>query len=283
VGPGLLGGSVHLAVRAAGLGCHRVAVGRNPQRLQLALDADAADEVTTDFATALDGADLVVVCTTIGSFPAIFERMAPHLPGGCVVTDVGSTKQVVVGQARRLLGRSTQFVGAHPMAGGEKTGVQYARADLFDRATCIVTPTQSSPRSAVARVEAFWRTLGCRVIRMTPAAHDRAVATVSHLPHAAAACLMRLADRSGHLDLAGAGLLDMTRIASGDPDLWVDIFATNRRSVVASIDRFVRELTALRDAIDGDRRRRVRRLLDEPRQARDAWIDRRYQRDEVEP
>ena len=171
-----------------------------------------------------------------------------RLRRGAIVTDVGSTKAGVVRAARRNL-KPGQFVGSHPMAGSEQKGVGFARADLFAGATCILTPTSRTPEGVTRRVESLWQRMGMRTFRMSPRAHDRAVARVSHLPHALASLLMRLPKRA-ELDVSATGFRDATRLASGDPEMWRDIFLTNRKEVLAAIDEFDEALVALRDLVE---------------------------------
>jgi prephenate dehydrogenase len=212
--------------------------------LDKALDMGAIDEAADTLADAATGADLVVLATPVGLFDSMLRQIAPVLTPGAVVTDVGSTKRSVVKAAGKLLGRGVSFVGSHPMAGSEKRGVEYARADLFDGELCILTPCARPRASAEARraaddVEAFWKAIGMRVTRLDPAAHDRLLADVSHLPHAVAAALV-LMQRDEGLGLAGKGFLDATRIAGGDGGLWRDILLDNADNVRRSL----RELRA---------------------------------------
>src|SRR5690606_13413331 len=145
--------------------------------------------------------------TPVGGFERILKIIAPALRRGTIVTDVGSTKLRVVRQAERLLPEKVAFVGSHPMAGGEQQGVGFARADLYIGRTCILTPTPKTRPAALKRVEAFWQAIGMRAVRLAPAQHDKALARVSHLPHAVAALLMNTQEPA-ELDLAGPGFID---------------------------------------------------------------------------
>ena len=283
VGVGLLGGSIGLAMRAAGYTTKRVGIGRRKESLDKALEYDAVDEVTVDMASGVRDADLVVVCTPIGIMEGMFEQMAPHLPEGCIVTDVGSTKATIVRLADRLLPRTVHFIGSHPIAGSEKTGVEFARADLFQHAVCIVTPAKRcDPAVGNAMVE-FWKSLGSHVHTLEPKKHDQVLAQVSHLPHAVAAALVLLAEQGKSTMYAGTGFGDTTRIASGDPALWRDIFGTNREAVLKALDALEHELHNFRKAVkDGDDSALVA-WLSKAKAARDAWVRQRYAHKEVEP
>ena len=279
VGVGLLGGSVGLAVKAAEEGARVVGVGRRQSSLERALSAGAIDEATLDVAKGVAGAEMVVLATPLGMYEDHLLAMKPALSDGAIVTDVGSTKSLVVRIAEGVLGRGGPFVGSHPMAGGERKGVEFARADLFEGATCILTPTRNTPPAVAGKVERFWRHLGGVTVRMTPAAHDRAVARVSHLPHALAAIIVAV-QGAGHLDLAGTGFLDTTRIASGDPGMWREILLTNRKAVLAAIDAADEHLMRLRDVLEAGDGGEIERYLKRAKDRRDKLVAERLRRRE---
>lgn len=283
VGVGLLGGSVGLALQAVGFAGRRVGVGRRASSLRKAMAVDAVDEVTRDIAKGVAGADLVVLCSPIGRFEPLLRRMAESLKPGAIVTDVGSTKVHVVRIAQRLLPKHVHFVGSHPIAGSEKTGVAFARADLFERALCLVTPTKRTDKAAVQTVRAFWASLGGHVQLILPANHDRLLARVSHLPHVVATALVHLSLKNDAIDLAGTGFADTTRTASGDPAMWTDILGTNQKAMVRNIDQLITELTRLRNRLKRDQLQAVCDWLAAGKQARDRWIDRRYRKKVLPP
>jgi prephenate dehydrogenase len=280
VGVGLLGGSIGLALRAHGYRGRRVGVGRRATSLEAALQYGAVDDVTQDMAAGVADAGLVILCAPIGRFESLLRAMAGALKPGTLVTDVGSTKVEVVRMAKRCLPRPVRFVGSHPMAGSEKTGVEFARADLFDRAVCLITPTPKTNPADVQWLESFWRTLGGHPKILTPQRHDALLARVSHLPHAVATALVRLSLKDSAIDLAGPGFGDTTRIASGDPTLWTDIFRTNRTAVCKAVDNLIQELTRFRDSLAGDQADAIHKWLESSRSERDAWVDRRYKKEE---
>jgi prephenate dehydrogenase len=251
--------------------------------LEKAVTFDAVDEITLDPAEGVRGADLVIVCTPISAMRSMFEAMAPHLPKGCLVTDVASTKAEVVRLAERVLPGHVRFVGSHPMAGSEKTSVEFARADLFQNAACIVTPTRKSDAAAVAALSEFWKRVGGHVQLLTPRAHDVAMARVSHLPHAVAAALVLLAGARRGTRYAGPGFGDATRIASGDPDLWRDVFASNRTAVLRALDALNGELKRFREILETRNDQALATWLGKAKAKRDAWIASRYAQKEVQP
>ena len=279
---GLLGGSVGLAIRATCEAIERVGIGRRRASLNRAFSCDAIDRGTLSFSRGLRGADLVVLATPLGRFPEMFQRMADVLPDGCIVTDVGSTKGQVVRWAGELLPKHVRFVGSHPMAGSEKTGVEYARADLFVGAPCLVTPMTDTDPKAVRQVKAFWTALGGQVRSLTPEAHDAAMAEVSHLPHALASVLVGSISSSRLLRLAATGFQDTTRIASGDPELWRGIFMTNRACTVLAMDAFIDRLKTFRQALDKKDEDTIVKMLREAKARRDKWIASKYEHREVQ-
>ena len=277
IGVGLLGGSIGLALRAAGFTGRRVGIGRRVSSLEKALAYDAVDEVTCDVAEGVTNADLVILGTPIGMFEPLLREMAPALSPNTLVTDVASTKMEVVRLTSKLLPKTVHFVGSHPMAGSEKTGVEYARADLFEDALCLLTPTKATPAEKVRPFEWFWRRLGGRTMILSPQKHDRLLARISHLPHAVAAALVNIARSQQAIELAGPGFGDSTRIASGDPAMWTDIFRTNADSLVESIDLLIAELQQLRGRLSKNDARAIEKWLASGKDARDQWVALRYE------
>lgn len=283
VGVGLLGGSIGLALRAVGFSGVRVGVGRRESSLRKALEYEAVDEVTQDVQAGVAGAQLVILCTPISRFEPLLRQMIPGLGPGTYVTDVGSTKTEVVRLAHRLLPKSVHFVGSHPIAGSEKIGVEFARADLFDRCLCLVTPTPRTPAGTVRWVRSFWEALGAYTVTVSPQRHDAVLARVSHLPHAVATALVGLALRGSAINFAGPGFADATRIASGDPLMWTDVFRTNRRAMIRGIDQLIAELTRLRARLHRDDAQAILTWLEKGKTARDEWIAERYRKKTLPP
>lgn len=272
-GTGLLGGSIGLALRAAGYTGRIVGVGRTQATLDAAKGAGCIDVAKTDLPGAVrDGGDaqLVILATPLGAFEPLVKAMADV--EGPVITDVGSVKAGICDLARKHLAQPGRFIGSHPMAGGEQHGPQHARADLFQGCPCIITREPGDDDDAIATVEALWRTLGMKVIDMPVAEHDRCVALISHLPHAAAALLVDLASRGGGLGIASTGFRDTTRVASGDVRVWTDIFLSNRAAVVEALDGFADSLATFRAMVEAGDETGIRALLDGAKQTRDQWI-----------
>ena len=278
IGTGLLGASLALALRARGFTGRIVGVGRREATLAEARGLGCFDGVTTSTAEALAEArglddqrfHLAVLAAPLGHFDEIFAKLAPCDDAKLIMTDVGSTKASVCAQANERLPDPTRFVGAHPMAGSEQTGPGAAVADLFEGKPCVLTPGGSAKPQAVEVVEGLWRGVGMRVLRMSPDEHDRAVAQVSHLPHAVAALLVNLAGK-GAMGVASTGFGDTTRIAAGDPGLWVDIFESNRPAVVGSVDGIIEALQQFKQTLEAGDSAGLHKLLEEAKQARDKF------------
>lgn len=252
VGVGLIGGSIGLALRERKLAREVVGVGRREERLQAAEQAGVIDRGTTDLADGVGQAEVVVVCTPVDQIVDLLIQSAAVCPPTALITDAGSTKEVIVSAVDvALAGRRSgpRFVGSHPLAGDHRTGHEHARADLFDGRAVVVTPTDATPRPAVVEANGFWQSLGAKVIRMSPGEHDAALAATSHVPHLVAAAVAAATPKE-LLPLAASGWRDTTRVAGGDPELWRAIFATNRQHVVEALDRVIAELEDLRKAVD---------------------------------
>ena len=248
VGVGLIGGSIGLALRDRRLARRVIGVGRNRERLEHAQALGAIDRYTTDFEEAMPGSSVVVVCTPVNQIAADVVRCARHASPETLMTDAGSTKRSILDQIGTEPSLLTRFVGAHPIAGSEKSGVQAARANLFEESVCVLTPVPATPPALVDRAEAFWEALGCQVARMTPDVHDEVLAQMSHLPHVLAAALARAAPAAS-LPFGGGAFRDMTRVAAADPGLWVSILLENRSAVLQSLDRYSDSLKDLRELL----------------------------------
>ncbi len=276
VGVGLLGTSLGLAMKARGLANHITGVGRlGSTSLNTALQRLAIDSASTNLPDALQKSpDLIILCTPLRQFPDAFKALHGRLSPNTLITDVGSTKTQVMAWAQEYLAIDPAiFIGSHPMAGSEKRGPESARPDLYDGGLCLLCePTPPNP-NALAKIEALWRAVGMRTLRLTPALHDQWVATISHLPHAVAFALVNTASKHPEmLQAAAGGFLDTTRIASSDVDMWTDIFLTNRAAVAASIDAFSADLASLKHAIMTSNESAIRTALTHGKAARDALI-----------
>ena len=255
LGPGLIGGSIALALRRLG-GSHVTLWARRSEAVGEVIAAGCADAATADLGAAVKDADLVVLCVPVGAMSGLAVTIATAIRSDCVVTDVGSVKAPVLAELRPIFRERGRFVGSHPMAGSEHTGLAAARADLFDGATCIVTPEPDTEAAALGEVRDFWKSIGCRVIELPAAEHDECVALVSHLPHLLAATLMNtVAQKNEHaFRVVGPGFRDSTRVASGPPAMWREILRENSAAVLPAIDALIAKLSDFRQtlALAGD-------------------------------
>ena len=269
VGVGLIGGSIGLALRQRGIADAVVGIGRRQASLRTARRVGAVTSTTVDLAKGVAEAELIVVCSPVGKIVQHVTEAAQSCPEGTLITDAGSTKQVIVEALDGRLTRGCRFLGSHPLAGTEKAGAVHASADLFEGRVSILTPTKNTLAEDFDLLEGFWSDLGSVVVQMPADEHDRALAITSHLPHALAATLAAIIPEP-YFRLCGPGLLDATRIAAGEPELWKPIFAQNRANVLAVLRRFEQQLAAMRAALEQDDQSELHRLLSVAKKARDA-------------
>lgn len=248
LGPGLLGASLALALKERAL-CQRVhAWSRRAETRTKAAQTNWCDAVFDHPAQACQGSDFVVICTPVQTITPLLGEIAPVLSPETLVTDVGSTKSEICNHAREI---AVNFIGSHPMAGSDRTGMSHARADLFEAAACILTPIAPTNEAPLSRLRQLWEAIGMRVVTLSPEKHDSIVAHISHLPHlvASSLCSYLASKDASWKDLAGGGLRDTTRVAAGDPTLWQQILEQNREQVLAAIEGFQDELDTLKSTL----------------------------------
>src|SRR3954469_22732378 len=229
VGVGLIGGSIGLAMRERRLAQKIIGIGRRQMSLDAARKVGAIDHGVTNLATGVAEAQLIVIATPVDSIAERVIQVAAKCPATSLITDAGSTKEVIVSAVDAVLaGRRSgpRFVGSHPLAGDHRTGPEHARADMFERRTVVVTPTELTRTAAVTEIVGLWQALGANVQNMTPARHDTALAMTSHLPHLASVA-MAAATPSEFLHLTATGWRDTTRVAGGDPNLSLGNFSAH--------------------------------------------------------
>lgn len=258
-----------MALRRRGLAARVVGVGRSSRSLTAAYECGAVTETTTNLADGVKSADVIVVCTPVSCIPEFVNEASLACRPAALITDAGSTKESVCSALAAGLSGNGRFVGSHPMAGSEKSGVLYADPDLFSERVTVVTPVAATDEQAVADVTEFWESLGSRVVRMTPRQHDDGVAAVSHLPHLVASVLAAATDTKD-FDLAATGWLDTTRVAAGNPELWKQIFLENRDHVLQALDNFASVLSTFRHALESADGEQIERILNAGKRVRDA-------------
>lgn len=254
IAPGLLGASIGMAVHKRSLATSVVAWARREEAREVLQSCDWCDQAPEGIEEACGDSELIVLCAPVERIIDLAKRIAPSLESNPIVTDVGSVKSLLSRECHAAFESKARFVGSHPMAGSEKTGMENADADLFVGNPCFVTPLADSDTIAVDAVSEFWSKLGAQVLRESPEQHDAIVANVSHLPHLLASSLASyLATKLPTAgQFCGNGLKDTTRIASGDPHLWREIVSQNRPEILKSIDAFQDELQQLRSAITNE-------------------------------
>ncbi len=270
-GPGLIGGSVALAARRRGACGGLVLWSRDEAERDAARRLDLPDTVVTgDAAEAVRGARMVVLCTPPASLPGLARGIAPHLEPGAAVCDVASVKAGVAAELTDIFNRpgGSRYAGAHPMAGAERSGLAAARAELFEGCVCLLTPLEGrTAPDALAAVADFWERLGARTDRLTPQAHDEAVAAVSHLPHLLAAVLAGLPGDAARA-CAGPGWRDMTRLAAGSPELWTEILSRNRAPVTKAVGQYIERLRGTLELLESGREVDLEAFLHEAKRRR---------------
>lgn len=281
-GVGLIGGSVALALKKTGAVPKIVGVGRNRENLQTAINLGVIDEAESDVAKALANADLVLIATPVAQTPKILEAIIPHLAQNTVVTDAGSTKSDIakyVINASKLANNPQhflkQFVGGHPIAGAEKSGVTAAKDDLFVGKNVVLTPNENSSAEALKLVRELWQATGANVSEMTAQVHDQIFAAVSHLPHLLAFALVNdLANRPNAkqlFDFAASGFRDFTRIAGSSPEMWRDISLANKNALLNELEAYQAEISALQNLLKNEDSQGLQVMFEHASQARQAW------------
>jgi len=256
IGVGLLGASLAKACKERGLVQEITGYGRNRENLGKARALKIIDHCPTSLAEAVKDADLIVLCTPVTTIVPLIQSMIAEIRPGTLITDVGSVKEPVVKEAEKVVPEGMFFVGSHPIAGGENSGLEASTANLYQGAKCIVTPTEKTDKKALEKINALWQAVGMQIINLSTEEHDFVFGAVSHLPHIIVYALMntlgalKTQDNRAVTAFSGAGLKDITRIASSDPVMWRDICLSNRNHSLDLIDRFQNKLDEIRSTIE---------------------------------
>jgi prephenate dehydrogenase len=253
VGVGLIGASLGLALKQAGVVNKVLGVGRSKENLDQALKMGAIDAVV-NLTEAAQQSDVIVLCVPASQMRAAFQVIEPHLKSKTMLTDAGSTKSDVILAAKEVLGKKAcQFVPAHPIAGGAQHGASAATADLFEGKQTILCPLQENSPQDTDLIEGFWQSVGSVVKKISCVQHDAIYAAVSHLPHilsyALMASVVNSEDADQKLSHVGAGFKDFTRIAASSPEMWRDICLGNRTAVLKELDQYLLIVTHMRKLI----------------------------------
>jgi prephenate dehydrogenase len=275
VGVGLIGASLGLALKGAGVVREVIGVGRSSANLDQAKKMGAIDRVA-DLAEAVQSSQWIVLCVPVAQMRAIFTQLEPHLGSNTLITDAGSTKSDVILAAKEVLGKKVcQFIPAHPIAGGAQHGAAAARADLFQGKQTIICQLQENSAADVSLVEEFWKVLGSNIKRISALQHDAIYAAVSHLPHilsyALMASVLNSEDAEQKLGHAGAGFRDFTRIAASSPEMWRDICIANKQAILKELDQYLSVTGRLREMIAKEDAAGLEKVFQKASQARQKW------------
>lgn len=271
-----------LALKKAGSIAKIVGVGRSTESLQTALALGVIDVASTTIAEAVEDADLILIATPVAQTPDILKAIKPHLSSSTIITDAGSTKSDVLAYAREVLGeQAKQFVGGHPIAGAEKSGVSAATADLYLHKNVVLTPISDNNLEAIQQVKNLWQSCGANVSEMPAGVHDSIFAAVSHLPHLLAFALVDdIASRPNAEQLFGfaaSGFRDFTRIAGSHPEMWRDISLANKTALLSELSAYQAELAQLKKLLENDDSAGLQALFERASTARNAWAKRKEQ------
>lgn len=265
-GLGLIGGSVALAVKERIPGSKVYGFGRDVSKLQTAKKLgmiDAYGEEDSEFVQQLD---VFIIGTPVDTVPLVFSKFMKNLPEDCITMDVGSVKRSVLDGVAKINTRKLCFVGAHPMAGSEKSGLEFARADLFEKKIVAIVGDDHQEEEIIARVRDFWKVMSAQIVLVSADFHDEIVAATSHAPHLIASAISRYLEKDGWSEvrffgLYGRGLLDTTRIAQGNPQMWTDILIANADNVERSLVDFTKEIDTLIHLIRNQKRKELTEYL----------------------
>ncbi len=266
VGLGLIGGSLAWALKKSKQVKTVVGVDPDKETVKYALGNGIIDEGSSDINEGVEGAEIVVIATHVGIIPDTAKSIFESATEGAIITDVGSVKSSIVKRIESDLPEKLHFVGGHPIAGTEHSGVKFADSNLFNARRCILTPTQKTETEAVNKISKMWEALGSQVYEMDPETHDHIFGIVSHLPHVIAFSLVNTVlnakDNDELMDFAGGGLKDYTRVAASSPEMWTEIFKANKDQLLGAISKFKGTLKEIEQAIENEDFESLRKQLE---------------------
>ncbi len=274
-GLGLIGGSLAIEIKKRGIACRVTGFSKRPSTLKKAKNRGIIDEYFLDFEEGIAGLDFLIISTPIGVMNGYFSKIARRNPS-LLVTDAASVKEKVVKDAEAILGKDSNFVGSHPMAGSEKSGIDAAVENLFENRFVIITPSRHTKKENVTRVKGFWKSIGAVPLVFSPGEHDSLVAATSHLPHLAVFSMIALVEKAGKKNrnlnrCIGAGFLDTTRIGKSNPELWAEIFTANRKNLLLRIGEFEKSLSEMKEMLEKDACGKLAAKLDILKKTREKW------------
>ena len=279
IGIGLIGSSIARRVKRDGLANFISVTARSQKSLDKALKLGIADEITLNQNNCVKNADLIIICSPVGTYAEIIQNIRAGIKPGAIITDVGSVKQTVIKDLSPHIPDDVHLVPAHPVAGTEHSGPDAGFPELFEDRWCIITPTNQTNKKAVNQVKKFWQSLGSNVEIMEPKRHDQVMAMTSHLPHLIAYTIVGTATdlektlANEVIKFSAGGFRDFTRIAASDPTMWRDVFLNNSDAVLEMLQRFSEDITALQRAIRWGEGDKLYELFSRTREARRGVIE----------
>ena len=279
IGIGLIGSSIARRVKRDGLANFISVTARSQKSLDKALKLGIADEITLNQNNCVKNADLIIICSPVGTYAEIIQNIRAGIKPGAIITDVGSVKQTVINDLSPHIPDDVHLVPAHPVAGTEHSGPEAGFPELFEDRWCIITPTNQTNKKAVNQVKKFWQSLGANVEIMEPKRHDQVMAMTSHLPHLIAYTIVGTATdlektlANEVIKFSAGGFRDFTRIAASDPTMWRDVFLNNSDAVLEMLQRFSEDITALQRAIRWGEGDKLYELFSRTREARRGVIE----------
>ena len=272
IGPGLLGASIGMALYERKIAPEIHAYLRNEKKRKICESSEWCDRAFTELLPAVEDSDLILLCTTVDHIADLLPQVLQSAKQGALITDVGSLKEKICEIAEASVGiEHGKFIGSHPMTGSEKNGIDNASSRIFEGKECIITPSGESDNYRLEKLALMWGSIGMNVTIMTPTLHDEIVATISHLPHLVSSSLMNAMSKNKEwLKLSGKGLKDTTRIASGNPDMWMQILKGNKKNLLKEIDSIKQELEKFKMALRSDDCKELISLLANAKELRDG-------------
>ncbi len=249
VGVGLIGGSLARAIRESGIALEVVGYFRKESSLKKAKKFKILDGYYRDLPQAVLGADLVVLATPVYNIINIGRLLKGSLPDDAIIMDVGSTKKEIVSKLTNLY--SKNYLGAHPLAGSEKRGLEHSNPELFKNRIAVLTPTKKTSTVVLRKLKLFWKNIGAKVVILSPDDHDKKLSKVSHLPHLLMYLLLENTSKDD-LRFASRGFYDATRIAVSDSEIWSEIFLSNKKNIVKDIDNYIKMLLKYKKLIEDE-------------------------------
>jgi len=275
IGPGLLGASIGMVLYEKRIAQQIHAYLRNEKKRQECENSLWCDRAFTELLPAIEDSDLILLCSTVDHIAELLPQVLKSAKQGALITDVGSLKEKICEIAGSSVGiEHGMFIGSHPMTGSEKNGIEHASSRIFEGKQCIVTPTGEKDKNRLDKLVSMWSSIGMNVTTMNPKRHDEIVASISHLPHLVSSSLMNaMSENKEWLKLSGNGFKDSTRIASGNPEMWLQILQGNKKNLLREIDSLKQELENFKTALKSDDCRKLICLLTNAKDLRDALND----------